>query len=197
MEAGFHSATLPSMAGAVGRLAAMEVKLKGVTAKTKPSSGRCSTRFHWPGEETGCCAKSCSANQGFQRKKSMVSAAESISACTTDFDCPSMVAALSVARHGPASRSAARRKTAARSLQGRAAQERRASRAASAAAVTSAGPAWWKRASTWRCRCGITISATRPVRTSRPPTTHGISMVSAARAASRSFSAARSVDPGT
>jgi hypothetical protein len=53
--AGFQSTTLPMMAGAVGRLAAMAVKLKGVTAKTNPSSGRCSTRFQIPGEETGCC----------------------------------------------------------------------------------------------------------------------------------------------
>ncbi len=37
---GFHTATLPSMAGAAGRLPAMEVKLKGVRANTKPSSGR-------------------------------------------------------------------------------------------------------------------------------------------------------------
>ena len=42
-DAGFHSETLPIIAGAVGRLPAMLVKLNGVTAKTKPSSGRCST----------------------------------------------------------------------------------------------------------------------------------------------------------
>src|ERR671939_260556 len=43
-EAGFQRTVLPMRAGAVGRFAAMEVKLKGVTAKTKPSSGRYSTR---------------------------------------------------------------------------------------------------------------------------------------------------------
>jgi hypothetical protein len=52
------------------------------------------------------------------RKKSIVSQAESISAWWAVFDCPSIVAAFSVSRHGPASSSAARRKTAARSSQG-------------------------------------------------------------------------------
>ena len=33
---------------------AIDVKLKGETAKTKPSSGRYSIRFHMPGEEIGC-----------------------------------------------------------------------------------------------------------------------------------------------
>jgi len=33
----------PIKAGLVGRLPAMEVKLNGVTAKTKPSNGRYST----------------------------------------------------------------------------------------------------------------------------------------------------------
>ena len=42
-EAGFQSTVLPISAGAVGRLPAMEAKLKGVTAKTKPSSARYST----------------------------------------------------------------------------------------------------------------------------------------------------------
>ena len=37
---GFHSTTLPISAGAVGRLPAIAVKLNGVTAYTKPSSGR-------------------------------------------------------------------------------------------------------------------------------------------------------------
>jgi hypothetical protein len=41
-------------AGAVGRLPPMAVKLKGVTAKTKPSRGRYSMRFQAPGEEKGC-----------------------------------------------------------------------------------------------------------------------------------------------
>src|SRR5258708_25794203 len=54
VEAGFQTTVLPSSAGAVGRLPAIEVKLKGVTAKTKPSSGRCSSRFQTPGEESDC-----------------------------------------------------------------------------------------------------------------------------------------------
>jgi len=37
-----------------GRLAEIAVKLKGVTAKTKPSSGRYSIRFQVPAEEIGC-----------------------------------------------------------------------------------------------------------------------------------------------
>jgi hypothetical protein len=49
VEAGFHTTVLPHRAGAVGRLPAIEVKLKGVTANTKPSSGRYSSRFHTPG----------------------------------------------------------------------------------------------------------------------------------------------------
>jgi hypothetical protein len=38
--AGFQTTVLPMNAGAVGRLSPIEVKLNGVTAKTKPSSGR-------------------------------------------------------------------------------------------------------------------------------------------------------------
>ncbi len=53
VEAGFQSTVLPIIAGAVGRLPAIEVKLNGVTAKTKPSRARYSTRFHTPGEESG------------------------------------------------------------------------------------------------------------------------------------------------
>src|SRR5688572_26840031 len=53
VEAGFHTTVLPHSAGAVGRLPAIEVKLNGVTANTKPSSGRYSTRFHVPGAEIG------------------------------------------------------------------------------------------------------------------------------------------------
>ena len=43
-------------AGTVGRLPAMAVKLNGVIAETKPSSGRQSIRFHSPGAERGCSA---------------------------------------------------------------------------------------------------------------------------------------------
>jgi hypothetical protein len=42
-DAGFHSTALPINAGAVGRLPAIEAKLNGVTAKTKPSRARYST----------------------------------------------------------------------------------------------------------------------------------------------------------
>ena len=45
---GFQTATLPIRAGAVGRLAWMLVKLNGVIAKMKPSSGRCSSWFQMP-----------------------------------------------------------------------------------------------------------------------------------------------------
>ena len=41
-EDGFQTTVLPINAGAVGRLPAIEVKLNGVSARTKPSSGRCS-----------------------------------------------------------------------------------------------------------------------------------------------------------
>ena len=54
VSAGFHTATLPISAGAVGRLAAIDVKLNGETAKTKPSRGRSSTWFHWPSGDVGC-----------------------------------------------------------------------------------------------------------------------------------------------
>ena len=37
-----------------GRFPPMAVKLKGLTAKTKPSSGRYSIRFQDPGPEKGC-----------------------------------------------------------------------------------------------------------------------------------------------
>ena len=43
--AGFQIATLPIRAGADGKFAAILVKLKGVTAKTKPSRDRCSMEF--------------------------------------------------------------------------------------------------------------------------------------------------------
>ena len=69
----------------------------------------------------------------------MSSQAASISAWIAVFDWPSMVAALSVSRHGPASSSAARRKIAARSSKGSA----RHIGAASLAALTAA------RASSW------------------------------------------------
>src|SRR5690554_120460 len=55
VAAGFHTTTLPIIATLEGRLAAIAVKLNGVMAYTKPSSGRCSTLFQIPLEEIGCC----------------------------------------------------------------------------------------------------------------------------------------------
>jgi hypothetical protein len=46
---------VPMIAGALGRLPAIEVKLKGVIASTKPSRGRHSSRFHIPVGLTGGC----------------------------------------------------------------------------------------------------------------------------------------------
>src|SRR2546423_10023335 len=54
VDAGFQTTVFPISATDVGRLPAIAVKLNGVTAKTKPSSGRYSIRFQIPGEETGC-----------------------------------------------------------------------------------------------------------------------------------------------
>src|SRR5579862_1618047 len=54
VDAGFHTTVLPMSATDVGRFAPMAVKLNGVTAKTNPSSGRYSMRFHTPGDEAGC-----------------------------------------------------------------------------------------------------------------------------------------------
>ena len=106
-SAGFHTTVLPISAGAVGRLPAIAVKLNGVIAVTKPSNGLWSVRFHSPGAEPGCSARIFRAYCTLNRQKSMSSQAESISACCTDLDWPRMVAAFSVSRHGPASRSAA------------------------------------------------------------------------------------------
>ena len=69
-----------------------------------------------------------------------------------------MVAALSVSRHGPASRSAARRKIAARSSYGSARHIGAARFAAATAAAASSSVALWVTPSTWRCRCGWTTS---------------------------------------
>src|SRR3990172_1650151 len=51
VEAGFHTTVQPISAGDVVRFAPMAVKLKGLIASTKPSSGRYSRRFHGAGEE--------------------------------------------------------------------------------------------------------------------------------------------------
>src|SRR2546423_15600818 len=56
VDAGFQSTVLPIRAALVGRLPAIDVKLKGDTAKTNPSSGRYSIRVHVPGADSGCSA---------------------------------------------------------------------------------------------------------------------------------------------
>src|SRR6266542_997090 len=135
---GFQMTVLPMSAGADGRLPAIAVKLNGVIAYTKPSSGRWSNRFHIPLEDSGCSPRIRCPNAALKRRKSISSQAASISAWYTDLDWPRMVAALSVSRHPPASSSAARRKTAARSLYGNARQPGAASFAAATAAAASA-----------------------------------------------------------
>ena len=54
VEAGFHTIVLPISAGDDVRFAPIAVKLNGLTAKTKPSSARYSSRFHTPGDDVGC-----------------------------------------------------------------------------------------------------------------------------------------------
>src|SRR5579875_3014792 len=73
-----------------------------------------------------------------------------------------MVAALRVARHGPASRSAALRKTAARSSKLSACQAGAACLAAWIAAATSTSVALRSVPSTWRRLCGCTTSTGSP-----------------------------------
>src|SRR5204863_377795 len=73
---------------------------------------------------------------------------------------------------------------------------RHASRAAAIASSISFGPAWCTLASTWRWQCGITASTVLPVRTSRPPTTTGISRTRADRSFRVRFSSTRSGEPG-
>jgi hypothetical protein len=87
-------------------------------------------------------------NKALKRQKSISSQAASISAWWAVFDWPSIVAAFSVSRHGPARSSAARRKTAARSSHGTRCQSSHASAAASIARSTSFGPPWWTSART-------------------------------------------------
>src|SRR3954471_11882508 len=79
-EAGFQSTLLPISAGLDVRLAPIAVKLNGLIAKTKPSSGRYSIRFQTPGEEIGCSSEIRTMNSTFKRQKSIVSQAASISA---------------------------------------------------------------------------------------------------------------------
>ncbi len=148
-SAAFHTTVLPRRAGALGRLPAMAVKLNGVTAKTNPSSGRSSSALAYPGGEKGCSV-SWLAKWTLKRRKSISSQAESISAWYEVLLCPSMVAAFRVARHGPASISAARRKMRARSSKGIAAQPGAACSAAVIACSVTAVVAERARPSTRR-----------------------------------------------
>ena len=54
VDAGFHTTVFPMSAGEVVRFAPIAVKLNGLIAKTKPSSGRYSRRFQTPADEIGC-----------------------------------------------------------------------------------------------------------------------------------------------
>ena len=80
-EAGLNNATLPNKAGAQDKFAAIEVKLNGVTAKTKPSRDLYSVLFFIPsGEYLGCCFSMLYKYSQLKLKKSINSHAESISA---------------------------------------------------------------------------------------------------------------------
>ena len=51
LDAGFHNATFPIIAGAHGKFPPIEAKLKGDTAKTNPSNGLSSSEFFIPSGE--------------------------------------------------------------------------------------------------------------------------------------------------
>src|SRR6516165_2251669 len=93
------------------------------------------------GADCGCSASSRRAKWTLNRQKSISSAAASISAWYTDLDWLAIVAALTAARHGPLSRSAARSRIAARSSKASARQPCAAARAASIASATSSSVA--------------------------------------------------------
>ena len=131
-----------------------------------------------------------------KRQKSMSSQAESISAWCAVFDCPSIVAAFSVCRHGPARSSDARSSTAARSSHGVRDQSCHASPAAAIARSTSFSPPLCTEARTCERSCGSTASKVSPVRTSSPPITRGISSCCDSSSVSRTRSSSRSAEPG-
>ena len=113
--AGFQTTVLPMSAGAEGGSPPIAVKLNGADREDEAVERPQLEAVPDPaGSRSAAAPASSLANCGLKRKKSMTSQAASISACCTVFDWPSMVAAFRSARHGPASRSAARRKTAAR-----------------------------------------------------------------------------------
>ena len=132
-----------------------------------------------------------------KRRKSIVSQAASISAWCAVFDWLSIVAALSVERHGPESSSAARRNTAQRSCQGVDDHSACASRAAAIARSTCEASPFATSASTWSRSCGMTASNVVPVSTRSPPITSGIEIRSPDISASRFWSSARSGEPGS
>ena len=53
---GFQMVVLPIKTGVILRLDAIDVKLNGVTAITKPSKGRYSVLLSWSGDDDGCSA---------------------------------------------------------------------------------------------------------------------------------------------
>ncbi len=126
----------------------------------------------------------------------MTSQAESISACITVLDWPSMVAAFKVARQVVASSSAAFNSTAARSSHGQRDHSRWACAAASMACATCSFEALCQSARTCRWSCGMTAWAVSPVRISLPPMIRGMSRRSAAIDRRRAFSSAFSGEPG-
>jgi hypothetical protein len=132
-----------------------------------------------------------------KRQKSISSHAASISAWNAVFDWPSMVAALSRCRHGPASRSAALSRIAHRSSNGIARQSGAASVAALTAASASLVVAFFKVPSTWAWSCGWTtfISAPPPLRRLPPTTARKVCCFFSIRASSAT-SSSRSGLPG-
>ena len=194
--AGLNTTVLPMSIGAVGRLPAIEVKLKGLTAKTKPSSGRYSRRFQAVPSLYGWLRSSSSPKKALKRQKSIVSHAASISAWCTVLDWPSMVAALIVSRHGPARSDAARSKTAARSWYEVAAHIFRAASAALMASSMSLAPptAYSAIASSWRW--GERMSAREAPHRRSPPICIGTSVRASVSSARRDFRLLRCVSVG-
>lgn len=125
----------------------MAVKLNGETAKTNPSSGRCSIRFHMPGP-LGLLGQDLGVVVGVE--------AEEVDRLGGAVDL-GLVAGLALAEHrrgvqdvavGPARSSAAFRKIATRSSHGIRDQTSFARSAAFTASATSSGPARWTSART-------------------------------------------------
>src|ERR1041384_5771818 len=126
----------------------------------------------------------------------MISQALSISAWNAVLLCPSIVAALSVWRHGPARSSAARRNTPARASNRQLAHSRWARLAAWMAAETARWSAWWATPSCWLRLWGATTLPVLPVATHFPLTIAWISVTVLPSRLSSALSAARSAEPG-